>query len=329
MLQKYEEMKSKLDNAKTALAETAVKTQQKEEIIEKIQAMKDRIENYSNRKAAVNYLQDHVQMKFDQQSSGMEFLRDCHEEAEKYQKVQQAEEEKAERVKQLQEMMRQRERALEKTSQIKVMLERQLEIGEKRAAEQNRIATVREKMLELKMKELELQKAKLARKKKEQEEKERATEDFIAMIDKQLEDMENKTTDPREKREAVSAILERHFNEKEKEQSNTGAIPKKPVEEKKPEIVEQKDKKQKKKVKSPEPVKQVKEVVEKKEDAQVSEQKSLKQTEKVSTLISYCFLNFIKVVKTKNKILNLSDIFYGISQWTHVYRPSCKVVSPT
>merc|ERR1712027_169758 len=100
-------------------------------------------------------------------------------------------EEKAERVKQLQEMMRQKERQVEKTSQIKVMLERQLEIGEKRAAEQNRLATVREKMLELKMKELELQKAKLARKKKEQEEKERATEDFIAMIDKQLEDMEN------------------------------------------------------------------------------------------------------------------------------------------
>merc|ERR1711990_1338927 len=32
--------------------------------------------------------------------------------------------------------------------------------------------------------------AKLARKKKEQEEKEKATEDFIAMIDKQLEHME-------------------------------------------------------------------------------------------------------------------------------------------
>merc|ERR1711994_103910 len=41
-----------------------------------------------------------------------------------------------------------------------------------------------------KTKELELQKAKLARRKKEQEEKEKATEDFIAMIDKQLEHME-------------------------------------------------------------------------------------------------------------------------------------------
>merc|ERR1711997_566865 len=67
---------------------------------------------------------------------------------------------------------------------------RQLDIGEKRAAEQNRIASVREKLLELKMKELQLQKAKFERKKKEQEEKEKATEDFIAMIDQQLEKME-------------------------------------------------------------------------------------------------------------------------------------------
>merc|ERR1712241_1600058 len=79
--------------------------------------------------------------------------------------------------------------AIEKTDKIKVMLERQLEIGE-RGAEQNRIASVREKLLELKMKELQLQKAKFERKKKEQEEKEKATEDFIAMIDQQLEKME-------------------------------------------------------------------------------------------------------------------------------------------
>merc|ERR1711874_898242 len=45
-------------------------------------------------------------------------------------------------------------------------------------------------MQELKMKELQLQKAKFERKKKEQEEKEKATEDFIAMIDQQLEKME-------------------------------------------------------------------------------------------------------------------------------------------
>merc|ERR1712029_997038 len=64
--------------------------------------------------------------------------------------------------------------------------------------------------------------------KKEQEEKERATEDFIAMIDKQLEDMENnKSTNPKQKTEAISAILERHFSDKEKKENSkeTGAIP--------------------------------------------------------------------------------------------------------
>merc|ERR1712020_332471 len=129
-------------------------------------------------------------MKCDIQLPGFEFLKDPEAETARFQAVQKAEEEKAVRVAAMQEMMREREKAIEKTDKIKVMLERQLEIGEKRAAEQNRIASVREKLLELKMKELELQKAKLARKKKEQEEKEKATEDFIAMIDKQLEHME-------------------------------------------------------------------------------------------------------------------------------------------
>jgi len=190
MLKKYEDMKTKLDGAKLDLQNTSSRIQHQEEVTEKIQSMKDRIEAYANRKEAVDSLQGHVQLKFDLQHSGLDFLHNMEAETAKFQQVQKAEEEKAARVKAMQEMMKEREKAIEKTDKIKVMLERQLEIGEKRAAEQNRIASVREKLLELKMKELELQKAKLARKKKEQEEKEKATEDFIAMIDKQLEHME-------------------------------------------------------------------------------------------------------------------------------------------
>jgi len=190
MLKKYEDMKTKLDGAKLDLQNTSTRIQHQEEVTEKIQSMKDRIEAYANRKEAVDSLQGHVQLKFDLQHSGLDFLHNMEAETAKFQQVQKAEEEKAARVKAMQEMMKEREKAIEKTDKIKVMLERQLEIGEKRAAEQNRIASVREKLLELKMKELELQKAKLARKKKEQEEKEKATEDFIAMIDKQLEHME-------------------------------------------------------------------------------------------------------------------------------------------
>jgi len=190
MLQKYEDMKTKLDGAKQDFKAMSTKIQHQEEVTEKIQAMKERIEAYANRKEAVDNLQGHVQLKFDLQHSGLDFLHNMEAETAKFQEVQKAEEEKAVRMKAMQEMMKEREKAIEKTDKIKVMLERQLEIGEKRAAEQNRIASVREKLLELKMKELELQKAKLARKKKEQEEKEKATEDFIAMIDKQLEHME-------------------------------------------------------------------------------------------------------------------------------------------
>jgi len=229
MMEKYELMKNKLDGARTALAETADKTQAKEEVITKISAMRERIENYSNRKEAVNFLEDHVRIKLENQSSGMEFLQAAQEETEKYTRVAQFEEEKAERVAALQQLMKEREKALERTEMTKQMLEKQFLLGEKKIAEKNRIADVREKMLELKMKELELQKAKFARMKREQEEKERATEDFIAMIDKQLEDMESGTLDPKEKSIKISEIIEKHFNDEEKKEgqaAKTGAVPK-------------------------------------------------------------------------------------------------------
>lgn len=190
MLQKYEFMKNKLDGAKKDLETTSTRIQNQEEVTEKIQMMKERIEAYASRKEAVGHLQDHMNMKFDLQQNGLDFLSNVEEETARFQEIQKVEEEKATRVKAMQEMMKEREKAIEKTDKIKVMLERQLEIGDKKIAEQNRIASVREKLLELKMKELDLQKAKLARRKKEQEEKEKATEDFIAMIDKQLEHME-------------------------------------------------------------------------------------------------------------------------------------------
>merc|ERR1719232_1395601 len=229
MMEKYELMKNKLDGARTALAETADKTQAKEEVINKISAMRERIEKYSNRKEAVNYLEDHVRIKLENQSSGMEFLQAAQEETGKYKKVAQFEEEKAERVAALQQLMKEREKALERTELTKQMLEKQFALGEKKIAEKNRIAAVREKMLELKMKELELQKAKFARMKREQEEKERATEDFITMIDKQLEDMESGTLDPSQKSAKISEIIEKHFNDEEKKEdqaAKAGAVPK-------------------------------------------------------------------------------------------------------
>merc|ERR1712165_389749 len=90
-------------------------------------------------------------------------------------------------------------------------------------------------------------------------------------IDKQLEDMENnKTLNPKQKTEAVSAIIERHFNEEEKKEiqspkNKTGAVPKQSKTAKakspeavtakaeSPEVPQSKAKKPNKKGKSPDP----------------------------------------------------------------------------
>merc|ERR1719410_156295 len=110
-------------------------------------------------------------------------------------------------------------------------------------------------MLELKMKELQLQKAKFARMKREQEEKERATEDFIAMIDKQLEDMESGTLDPKEKTVKISEILENHFNDEDKKEekaAKTGAVPKQTSKQSKNTVKDKSTPAQKAKSKTPE-----------------------------------------------------------------------------
>merc|ERR1712013_919954 len=60
----------------------------------------------------------------------------------------------------------------------------------------NKIAAAREKLLEMKMRELELQKAKMERTKREQEERKRATNDFMAGVEAELEEMEAKAKAP-------------------------------------------------------------------------------------------------------------------------------------
>merc|ERR1712080_291042 len=85
---------------------------------------------------------------------------------------------------------------LQKREQLKAMLERQVEIEEKRTLEQNKIAEAREKLLEMKMRELELQKAKMERTKRDQEERKKATNDFMAGVEAELEEMEAKAKAP-------------------------------------------------------------------------------------------------------------------------------------
>merc|ERR1719210_1069533 len=150
--------------------------------------MKARIEAYASKKEAVACLNEHVHMK----------LQTVAEEKET--PMNEDDLTNAERLENLKSMVKENEVRFQKREEVKQMLEKQLLLGEKRAAEQMRITEAREKLLALKMRELELQKAALARKQREQAAKERATDDFLQMIDNQLEDMESKAKAPKEQK---------------------------------------------------------------------------------------------------------------------------------
>merc|ERR1712088_741033 len=96
----------------------------------------------------------------------------------------------------LQRNMAKNAETLAKREQLKDMLEKQCLLEEKRTLEQNKIAEAREKLLEMKMRELELQKAKMERTRREQEERKKATNDFMAGVEAELEEMEAKAKAP-------------------------------------------------------------------------------------------------------------------------------------
>jgi len=252
MLEKYEQMKSKLDCTKKNLDDTTSKISVQQQLTEKIVAMKERIEVYATKKEAVSYLTEHVNMKHELNSNKLESVKEdmelsepegkTDEESERYKRTKAGLTDYTERVEALRISMKQNEESLQKRELIKAQLEKQVLIGEKRATEQTRITVAREKLLELKMKELQLQKAKLARRKLEQEEKERATDDFFAQIDKQLEDMEATaqnapppTTDAVTKQEVtdqnlppqtVDAVTKQEVTDQNEPPPTTGAVPK-------------------------------------------------------------------------------------------------------
>merc|ERR1712032_1178411 len=104
--------------------------------------------------------------------------------------------EHTERMQILQRNMEKNAETMAKREQLKEMLEKQCLLEEQRTQEQNKIAEAREKLLEMKMGELELQKAKMERTKREQEERKRATNDFMAGVEAELEEMETKAKAP-------------------------------------------------------------------------------------------------------------------------------------
>merc|ERR1719452_435278 len=177
MLEKYEEKKNKLDNIKKHLDETTSKITVKEELTDKIVVMKARLEAYENKKEAVTYLTEHVNMKHEMHVTKLESVKEGFEvaeevkqgetEDERYARMMAGLSDHTERVENLKKAMQEKEESFKKREQMKLLLEKQVLLGEKRAAEQDRITTAREKLLALKMRELELQKAALARKQRE------------------------------------------------------------------------------------------------------------------------------------------------------------------
>jgi len=221
MLAKYEDMRTKLDSTKKHLDDTTTRLEVQEKLTDKVIQMKARVEAYATKKEAVNALNEHVKIKQDLQIEKLEVVKESlneesaevtQEEKERYSKLKTDLEDNASRVGQLKTKMTEHEEVLAKKEELKKRLERAVELGEKKTAEQNRITEVREKMLELKLKELALQKARLARRKHEQEEKERATNDFFDAIDKQLDDMNSMETNMKEENKKTGTVPKQKQN---------------------------------------------------------------------------------------------------------------------
>lgn len=153
MLAKYEDMRSKLDSTKKHLDETTSRLENQEKLTDKVIQMKARVEAYATKKEAVNALNEHVKIKQDLQIDKLEVVKESmnessveptQDEKERYSKLKTDLEENASRVGQLKTKMTEHEEVLAKKEELKKRLERAVELGEKKTAEQNRITEVRE-----------------------------------------------------------------------------------------------------------------------------------------------------------------------------------------
>merc|ERR1719391_248373 len=99
-----------------------------------------------------------------------------------------------ERMEKIKANVEENEARLKKREELKEWLETQVAKGEKRAQAQSRIAKAKEDLLELKLKELKLQTQRLERRKEQQKRAETDNEEFLNLIDRELEEMEKKSS---------------------------------------------------------------------------------------------------------------------------------------
>merc|ERR1712110_1264047 len=160
-------------------------------LTEKITAMKERVEQYAAKKEAVSALTEHVairqvlqQNKLDVVNEELDQEDDNSANAARLGLVKTGLKEHTERMQILQRNMAKNAGTMAKREQLKEMLEKQVLLEEKRTVEQNKIAEAREKLLEME------------RTRREQEERKRATNDFMAGVEAELEEMEAKAKAP-------------------------------------------------------------------------------------------------------------------------------------
>jgi len=234
MLAKYEDMKEKLDATKSHLDEKNKQISNQAKLTEQIVAMKERVEAYATKKEAVSALTEHVAIRQALQQNKLEIVKEemlddgNASNAVRLDGVKVLSKDHRERMETLKANMQKNAEVMEKREHIKAMLEKQVELEEKRTIEQNKIAQMREKMLEMKMKELALQKAKMARMKNDQEERKRATDDFMVTMEAKLVEMEENVLAPlvteRDRQMALGAVPKQGKNKGKKSKSSTPKV---------------------------------------------------------------------------------------------------------
>eukprot|EP00091_Calanus_sinicus_P015285 TRINITY_DN333_c0_g1_i1.p1 TRINITY_DN333_c0_g1~~TRINITY_DN333_c0_g1_i1.p1 ORF type:complete len:202 (-),score=57.98 TRINITY_DN333_c0_g1_i1:120-641(-) len=141
MLEKYEQMKNKLDSTKQHLEEKTAQISVQQQLTDKITSMKARIEAYANKKEAVSYLSEHVTIKHEMHVNKLESVKEdmetsetegkTEEESERYKRMKAGLIDHTERVEALKAMMKENEENFKKREQVKLMLEKQVYLGKR------------------------------------------------------------------------------------------------------------------------------------------------------------------------------------------------------
>jgi hypothetical protein len=203
MVNRYESMKKKLDFTKKALEDTNNRIETQERVTAKLDDMKKRLTTYEDRKDALGQM--------DQMD--MDTLLPLPEEDEDKEESQQHEVRQTELkdgisdhaifVRKLQDKLVMEEEKLKKKAELRLWLEKQVELGEQKAHEQVRIAQEKEDFLKTKEDELQKQKVLQQQQLKEQEEKQIVEQQLIQQ-EKQLQQQKLKYTGTKPKQRQKS-----------------------------------------------------------------------------------------------------------------------------